>query len=197
MSPSPSVFLLRLLASCFKPSVRIPTRRRARFVLGLGQARCDSFNCDLSKGDWCGFMLKQQVIIGLNKIDNFLIPPLNLQRSVDSLIQIDCKRVEVQTGPLDTRDIRVSFTDERYQILCRKLPFVLSTWIPVSVTTQAPHVVVTLDLLVTILILEAEGSIVLSREFTFRAHRDPSYNLVSRGPWGDLADAKGESVNHL
>lgn len=75
--------------------------------------------------------------------------------------------------------------------------FVPSTWIPVRATTQAPHVVVTLDLLVTILILEAEGSIVLSREFTFRAHWDPSYNLVSRGPWGDLIDTKGESMGHL
>jgi hypothetical protein len=74
---------------------------------------------------------------------------------------------------------------------------VLSSWIPVSATSQAPHVVVTLDLLIAILILEAEGSIVLSREFTFRARRDPSYNFVSRGPWSDLIDAEGESMGHL
>lgn len=74
-----------------RTSVHSPTRRWFRFVLDLGQARCDGFDCYLSKGDRCGFMLKQQVIIGLDKIDNFIIPPLNFQCSIDSLIQIDCK----------------------------------------------------------------------------------------------------------
>jgi hypothetical protein len=58
----------------------------------LGQAWSHSFDCNVSKCYWCGFVLMEQVIVGLEKVSEFLILALKFQCSVDSLIQIGCKR---------------------------------------------------------------------------------------------------------
>ena len=56
----------------------------------LGQAWSHSF-CNVSKCYWCGFVLMAQVIVGMEKVSDFLIPASKFQCSVDSLVQIGCK----------------------------------------------------------------------------------------------------------